>query len=571
MSHLKTILFAIPLIFLGLGPLVFAQEAAFSPKLFDGSELESSISAATSSVLQDGDKKCPPRLPEPSVVSFPFVEEADKDELDKNKEVTDIGTEIVNKLFFSTPDTLFDFLKLVYGNVDKVLEKYRSEKNLDDRAVFIVYKGGNVLRMVANRIFRLVPEDAKSLLKDFYEGYFQRSDNDFSIYIDEKRLGKLQFDNVYDEINELVYEELNHIRDTLVANPKKYFAFFRLTPGEASRELKEYFSKLNTLEAVKDSSNSKWFKAQFTQLQLLGNRAVPSIECDYGGGQYDYKFEIKGQKIIGTPLSEKPNWIVNSDNQTIEFPWGSDSSKGAKFSLLRSKVAFEYFINKDGKLQRRIVPAELADLTVVHRDDDNVREFLDHYAQNVSEYNIYSKSLDETLKIQAYSLAYLSNDLRSILFDTYDRPWNIGPKYAKRINRLFFLSATEMMGAYGIGSPRIAKYNDYVKTNLIEPMKTFYSLNKNDKKILAQKIVKNAVVLSRLFRSAVQTNEFWVQLADLVKNRLLDSFEDGDEEGLDGLLDTILKNMDITYKLATMPAKRIDMRGIYNINIYDLF
>lgn len=492
---------------------------------------------------------------------------------DHDRDVKNIGTDFVVEQFFSTPDTLYNFLSLVYRTIDEALAKYRTDHGLEDRAMFLLFKGGNVLRMVANTLFSQLPNDAKKLLMDEYLQYFKRSDADFSIYIDDKKLGKNTYERVLTDITSLVFERLNFIRSEFQAHPEKYFYMGPQRKDIASKRMLSYFSNLSKLDAVtkldKDGEHNKnWYQAKFHQFQLLNERAQLWPRCNYIGG-YDARYEAIADKVITTRLSKTTDWIVNTDNRNLGWTWGSDPSKVVKFYLVRSKAYFEYVYEKDGVMKRKAVGGELIDVSIPHRDDDRLRDFLDNYDKNVSEYTI-TKNHDEWLTLKAYSLLDLAEDLQFILLDSFDRPWKGGPKYTKRVYRLFFLLIAEQLGAYGLGATTISDYVNELRSNVIQPLKELLPLDSNAQ----QKIdgIQEAIrAIAQKWPELVMANHFWQAVGQFVNSGVVGSPQEGDEMGLKELLEHIDKNLDILDTLSTMPSTQINLDSIYTTNLKDLF
>lgn len=491
------------------------------------------------------------------------------DFVDKSRNIKDLGTDIVVKNFFTTPDTLFNFMKLVYGDIEQALNKYKKSNKLDENAIFLLFKGGNVLRMVFHGVLDMLPPDAKNLLKEVYAPDFKRSDADFSVYIDENKLGDLKYDTVLENITDLVFERLNSIREEFKADPQKYFNFFRFRKDYMRKELAKYFDQANELPALEDATNDEWYKAKFKQIRLLDKAAKLKPDCEYVG-QVDYQFKAVKGEIIGTPRSTKPDWIVNTDNRTLEWPWGSDPNKTVKFTLVRSKIPFDYIYEREGKLRRKPIGGELIDVSIPHRQDSAIRNFLDNYDKNVVEYSLYLETPEDGITLKAYSLANLAEDLQTILFDQFDRPWNGGPKYAKRINRLFFLSMVEVLGTYGMGSKNSKAYYQEIKNDILNPLEDLYPLTEKSKET-AEAVVKNVKRLKRDWPELTVANNFWTAFSELVADRLIKSPLKEDKEEFKNVLEAINKNIEVADKLNDMPLMKIKPEEVYKSNMSRLF
>ncbi len=500
-------------------------------------------------------------------------DDPDEEFKDHDRDIKNVGTDFVVEQFFSTPETLYSFLSLVYRSVDDALKTYREEKGLEERAVFLLFKGGNVLRMVANTVFGQLPEDAKKFLMDEYVAHFKRGDADFSVYLDALKLGSHTYDKTLSEVTTLLFEELGKIRATFEANPQKYFYMGPKRQDIASTRMSQFFDKLNGLEAVakldKDGQpNKTWYNAQFHQFQLLNERAKAWPRCTYVGG-YDARYEAIADKVITTRLSSKTNWIVNTDNRNLGWTWGSDPSKQVKFFLVRSKAYFEYTFEKDGALKRKAVGGELIDISIPHRDDDRLRDFLDNYDVNVAEYTII-KDHDDWLTMKAYSLLDLAEDLQFILLDSFDRPWKGGAKYNKRIYRLFFLFIAEQLGAFGLGSAQTTEYIANIRENIIQPLNALFPLNENASAIAAQ-VQSDIQSLGEKWSQLPLANHFWHAFGNFIENALVPKPQDGDQAGFQEMISHIVRNLDFTERLGTMTPTPIDLDRIHRVNLKDLF
>lgn len=490
------------------------------------------------------------------------------DFVDNDRDIKDLGTTFVVQQFFRTPDTIYNFMKLVYESLDKVLAQYRTENQLDEQALFVIFKGGNVLRMVANEIFDQLSPEAKALLKDEYFKDFKRSDADFSVFLDENRLNGKDYQATLDEIASKLFAELGKIRQEFKNDPDKYFNFSRYNPEYASKVLNKYFNDLNKLPALYDKENPKWYNAKFLQMQFLDSRANEKPDCPYIGVE-DSQIAIENGQTLMLRKSEKPDWIVNTDNRILEWKLGSDPTKKTRFYLVRSKANLDYIFEQNKKIKRAVIGGELIDVSIPHREDESLRSFLDGYDKNVMNYTLI-KDAEDRLNLKAYSIAYLTHDLQSILFDSFDRPWKSGLKYEKRLSRIFFLLITEMLNSYGIGGREIADYVENIKQYIIPPMDVLYPLDR-ESKALAKSIKRNSASLSKKFPKSKQSNEFWQTFANFIDERIVQNHKDDDQENLKAFLDLIDHNLNIAIKLSRMNPMKINLKQINEVELKNLF
>lgn len=539
--HLRQMLFTIPL-------LGFVSVPGFAKTKHEVPNIE------------DADlQQCPAADKTPNSVSI--KNDPDEPLVDLSRELKDLGTEFVVKEFFTSQTTLFNFMKLVYGTVNKGLDNYKAKNNLDDRAAFFLFKGGNVMRLLANGIFAMLPPEALKLLKDNYGDYFKRSDADFSVFINEDMLNGLDYETVLEEITAQVYRSLNMIRRELTANPEKYFNLSQLKTKVANGIFQKYFARLNDLESVKDETNRVWHGATFDQFQLGDEAANPNLRCNYEG-QRDVSFEYGESTgiIIGASITDRGNWIQNSVNKTLSWAAQRNEDWKVAFHLVRAKVAFEYSFHKNGRFKRRAVGGELIDVSIPTREDFRLKTFHANYDKWVAEYTLRLEETDEVFSFKAESIEGIVADIAEILFEQHDRPWN-APKYGKRVDRLFFFGIAELMKTLGLGSDRIGPYINDARAVIAQLEALPLSADSESE---ANNIVTRAQGLAAAYPELSIINEVIVSSAKLVLEEMLKKPQEGDAENLKEFLNTINKNFDIILQLAPMQPRKINPVDAYN-------
>jgi hypothetical protein len=547
--------------------LLLATLSACGPDLGDQNATEIINHVQVAEV--DTKAVCPPSDKTPDKITL--INDVDTPFVDKSRELKDFGTGFVVKEFFKTKDTLFNFMKLVYGTIDKDLQNYRAQHDLEDRAVFFLFKGGNVLRIIANQVLATLPPKAKALLKNTYDENFKRSDADFSIFIDESRLKGLNYDRVMSDLTELTYRAFDRIRHEFNDNPEFYFDYLQLNNKMAQRSLRTYFDQLSSLASIKDKDNENLFNAKFLQLQLLNKAAKRDLLCSYEG-QYDYQYEFDQndkRKIKGIPLTKSSNWIMNSINKTLEWTVENQPEKLIKFHLVRAKIQFEFTYSKDGKLYRKPIGAELIDVSFPHRDDFRLKTFLDNYERWITDYSLKLDSTGDSFTMKSETRLGLATDLYEVVFEQFPRPWEAA-KYSKRINRLFFLSIVDMLDSFGLGSAEAKHYLNIVQKFILTPLAQLYPVTATSIK-QADMIERNIARLAKQFQSMTTANMLWQGLSKLVKEELLKHPVASDAEDLKGLLKTINDNITVMLRLTQMPKESIDLSDVYNASMDSLF
>lgn len=490
---------------------------------------------------------------------------------DPNRDIKDLGTDFVVKEFFGTPDTLFNFIKLVYSRVGDAIKEYRSGHNLEDDAVVFIFKGGNVMRMLANQAFNMLPPDATKILKDRYAEFFKRSDADFSVLVDHQKLHNLNYESVMDDLVMLTYNVLNSIRDEITKNTDTYSNFFQLSHNVARKKLSKYFTELQNIPAAKDPENEKWFGARFLQLQLQEEQARPQLKCKYEG-QYDFLYDFDKQdksKIIGTPLNKRSKWIMNTINKALEWPSGRSPKDMVKFYLVRSKVQFEYSFLKDGIAQRLPIGGELIDISFPHKDDFRLAAFFKHLKRELANYTLTLDDTGESITMKAESLDGIATDLYSVLFDQFSRPWEAS-KYAKRVNRLFFFSIIEMLSQFGTGSDDLQYYVDDVEKYVLGPMEKVLPLGVDSRR-MANRAERGVRELRYAYPELPIANHFFVGLARVVTKRFFKDPKDNDEQEFNEMVKLIRENLSIISELSKLPQAKINMDKLYHTTMKSLF
>lgn len=547
-------------VFNGCGPMGPDLTAKWDDPLVRAKIVTDNLSSQLTCPLSD---KTPDKISIENDIDAPYK--------DTNRELKDLGTDFVVKEFFNSKETLFNFLQLVYTKLDEMVKAYKAEKLLDDDAIVFIFKGGNVMRIIANQAFAALPPDPSKFLKDKYSEFFKRSDADFSVLVDSSKLHVLDYEGVMSDLTKRTYETLNDIRDELSANPEKYSNFSQLGESTAGKKLAKYFKELNGLDATKDKDNEKWYKAKFTQFQLQSTRAQVAPLCQYEG-QFDYLYQFDGKdktKIIGEPLNKRSRWIMNTINKALEWPSGLNPKDIIRFYLVRAKVQFEYTYLKDGVAKRMPIGGELIDVSFPHKDDFRLASFFKNMKTGVTTYKITLEETGDTLTMQGESLPGLVTDLYEVLFGQFPRPWQAS-KYEKRINRIFFFSIVEMLNKFGLGSNTTRNYVSDVLNKVIAPMERVLPLGANSKQQV--KVVEKALSdLKRNYPNMALANHFISGLGELVSKRFIESPLDDDEKEFKELLKVVKDNLAVITSLSNLPPEKVNMSGIYDAGMKSLF
>lgn len=515
---------------------------------------------------------CPPYKETPKVFTIKSSTDSGKLE-DPSRFIKDFNTDLVVENFFKTPDTLFNFLRFVYQKVDRKIAEYRTKNNIDDNGIVFIFKGGNVMRMIANNLLYHLRPDARDLLKERYAPFFKRSDADFGILINPDNIAQLRYEKVMDDMINLAYESLNEMRVEFEKSPAKYFNFFQYNNEYASQLFADALKRLNESEALKDPENKTWLGSKFLQYQLNDVRGNKDIDCDYHG-QFDYqtKFSDADTKVvISTRLNDKPNWIKNTVNQALEFYSDEAKTKKVKFNLVRSKIQIQLAFQKPGQaMQQFIEGAEAVDISLSDREDYRMTpEFWKNIDHDLAFYVLKFDKTNEEFKLRSESMAGVFKDLHDVVFGQFDRPWS-GKKWEKRVNRMFFFSIVEMLTTTGTGTTEIDDYLKAINNGVVEPLSKILPL-KDDAKTKADEILRNAQTLAKEHKDFVNANAFFISTAQFVVNQLVANPEESDLEKLNEYMKIVQENLDTMTKLNKLEGLKVDPDSLYKVEMQSLF
>ncbi|VVU95437.1 hypothetical protein CPAV1605_1188 [seawater metagenome] len=420
------------------------------------------------------------------------------DYTDSNRDFKDIMTKFVVVEFYKTDQENANFIQLVTDIFDNMINAYCLNKNIDTGDILFLYKGGNVLRVLALEAMNSQPGEMKDKLMAAYEQYFKKSDADFTIYINPN-MDEAIFREIYDDLSVMTYICLNYIRAIFYQNLPGHFSYARLSTQIKKEILTSYLKKLNESPSLKDPSN-EFNGGKFISLKL-GNeevgKEVPvtlnpapgtpasrieesadekkiNFGSEKNGGRQDHLIvddAATGELVYFTSpiinFFEKYNMLQTEEGKRmLKFilgPLGRTNSSSiyvsynstldfakSKFNLMRAKVNFaSEFQTANGQVIKKNLNGELIDVSIidlktlklpgmsVHEDLSRVRQYTD-------------SSLGIKMQFKSYSLKFFIHDLVFIIFENAEYPWD-DRKYAKRLARLFFLYLIDMMDRrYGL-------------------------------------------------------------------------------------------------------------------------
>ena len=342
---------------------------------------------------------------------------------DITRPLKNVSTDIVVNEFFSTKETLYRFMNIVYNNFRQALTIYRKKRNIPKRKLFFLYKGGNVLRIVSSEFLLELPSSATRELGKFYSQFFKRSDADFSIYLDPSIKN---YDIIYHELSLLSYLLQDRIRIIFLSDPTRYFDFYRYNKEYQRQLLESYLSEYNKQEGFEN----EFYNLAVGKVSVYDDNIYGLSNPDATLEFVDENHTLEVRKIANAMIKNSRSIMVITHNNSLDFTLNKIRTK---FNLTRTKIVFTLFRRDNTSLN---VGGELIDVSIPHKDNFGHSHFFEDLNKNVTTYKLSYKDCE--LSFKSSSLSYLSKDLEGILFIQREFPW-LDNKYGKRINRLFYL------------------------------------------------------------------------------------------------------------------------------------
>ena len=355
-------------------------------------------------------------------------------------------TNIVTNYFFSNPQKYYNFLNYVNNEFTSMVDNYKNQNRLEKDDILFLFKGGNIIKLFEKSAFNQFPFSARQILSNYYDEYFQRSDSDFTIYINPS-LGN--FNKKVIEITNLTADKLISIRSYL----EKYISYYFFVEGKTITDKMKKLCDEKCKKEFITKLNEYIVNVKHNTLEEFSN-----LCCKLGS----YTFEMKNDKLKSDPIfkTEKKDDIIIIENNDKSFKLRTEKNNndiflskntalkfnGSNFNLCRLKIPFtiNYKERKaafDPTIQNNsiISSGELIDVSIPK--DESVTHFYSNLKGNLAEYSINNDG--QTFSFYAYSTSYLLHDLESIILAT-KYPWTI-TKYNKRINRIFLLYLLDLM------------------------------------------------------------------------------------------------------------------------------
>lgn len=381
---------------------------------------------------------------------------------DLRNSLKSVATDFVVAEFFATAASLYNFLSLVMDTFDSALKKYRDLSGLNEKQLFFIFKGGNILKIVSNEFLKEFPIYANIKIDEYYSAFFKRSDNDFSIFIDPSIEN---YEKTFNDITTLAYYLQDLLRDVFLTHPADYFDYSKYNDEYRkvvkNRWLNEFNNVTEDFVENKDENPFVSFDIAFSDPDFTSSFAISrNIE----------------EFAIATLKDSKSIFRVTHNN-ALEFKDATDNT--ISFNLTRTKIWFQLEM-RDGNIMK--TRGELIDVSIPYKTDTYLKSFYVNLNVNITDYKLYyEKNLE--LKFKSLTIPYLAKDLSTILFKKYEFPWD-DEKYIKRLNRLIYLYFVDIFIKIKNSEERLTVLKDVKELiiNTISKKKNLSNLHKFEKK-----------------------------------------------------------------------------------------
>lgn len=313
--------------------------------------------------------------------------------VDPEREIKSKLTTFVDRNLLTHNENELKLLKLLYSVVEPIMH---------ENGLKLVFKGGNVMRLINNNFKDYLPPDSDKIIMDIFEPFLKQSDNDFTIFVDPN------ISNYNVHLNQLsfeIYERLDRVKDYLMTDLPHFFNLFKLSQQEIMKRFDELEKELNVHEVSFKGTHNKYIRLENIR-------------------------DKKSKVLVFDDNLSRNTFIYNNLNTSIQFI--DDGGNLIKFYLLRMKINFLLNMKDD-------IAGELIDISIPHRDDSemtklNTTEKFNKFMQeNVESYY----NLEYDFNYHIINIKYIIHDLYRILFLSHKYPWEES-KFAKRIARLLY-------------------------------------------------------------------------------------------------------------------------------------
>jgi hypothetical protein len=500
-----------------------------------------------------------------------------------SREMNGVATDLVVNDFTNSPEKTYNFMNIICIFFNQSIEYYCELKGLQKSTIekpgdiYFMYKGGNVLRLLYNEFKKNIPVTSISIADDFFAKSFKKSDSDFSIIVNPELDN---YEQVFDDMVSLSYVLQTIIRKLFNRQPKgdmfDVFAFTEYNNEKKDLILRQFLNDLNSTQSVQDETNPDFYGARFTKVKVMGHtyelEPVNDAEHVLDEEEVDEDMVTVGQEkrvdfgidkcntnqicVYSLTSPEDSDYLYISANRALDFETGTpEKPMRFKFTLVRTKLNATAYMTKDGEKKVKMLGGEVIDCTVIHKEsmgNTTIEEF-EHNKEHISKYSLSLPGTKYRLDFFGYNLDGLVHDLELILYETVDKPWE-DMKYAKRINRLFFLYMVDLFRNVLDNDQRIEKVQKF-RVGVIEHLRRGLDMDNREEYL---KHAKGVEIFDPEIALSVSAKEF--------ERIAAASFDDKD--GLRGMLDTVDQNTKSMVDILNDTQKYINSDGNYLDSVY---
>lgn len=395
---------------------------------------------------------------------------------DTSKEIfQNILTLFISNNFYKSKETIYNFFNLINTIFKKAINEYIKEKRLPEKCIQFIFKGSNVLKIIAITNLEKLPFRSRKPLLNIYNKYFKKSDADFQINI--RDLTKVsapndknvdQMNEIQEEIENLTYLLLNRIRNFMLENIYKFNDFYKLNSEQQITIFKNIINNINKIHKSKlhplfNKQTTKFTNLVFNEIHITQNSnilEVPLAQINmkntYGisqNGRRDFIININQldpnkNDILTIPKIQKLHaqdvilsmYDVQQNNNVYKYLQNSSyyisiNKTIPNFTLARIKVNFKiYYIQKDVEYNTNL-SGEYIDVSILKYNQDTEKYFEDDYVSEYKTYFLTNEQIRKEFVFMSLSNNAIIKDLEYILFINNDYPWT-DSKYKNRLNRL---------------------------------------------------------------------------------------------------------------------------------------
>jgi hypothetical protein len=489
------------------------------------------------------------------------------------KELYDVMTDYVVTDVIKTVSNKINIVSTVITTFEYLIEQYSANNGIEKEKIHILYKGGNVIRLLSYESIKYFSLDIERILFDEYSDFFKSSDHDFEFKIDKAGLSVDQFNKMYNELSFLIFSVLSKIAEffnvSIDDQPNKFFSLYEYKDDYIKTKLasvtkiieekiknkqqNETYTfknlvKINALMASKNIFHLNSIKLPDSTPLNLGNDKEDIINSNARSNSSNERTSfmiLDGDKVyIDTsgnivknlhiiPYKHFKNKIANvfdneknsgyfyaQYNNALEFK--SDSGDLNKFNLCRIKYNFRMYFDwlDNGEITQKFIniPGEIIDISIAHIDQYKHAIFT---KEHIGEYIL--KSDEGSFKFTSYTIKGFILDLYLLLFVEKNKPWD-DVKYIKRIRRIFLFYLIDLLIDKDSGGGSI---NDQLKIvlNLIKLLNSPITTNFMNELETIQNI-KNYEMYStfkQLFKikqHSLNEEDKFNEFIDVIKNEL---------------------------------------------------